>query len=66
MHIHPEARAVANNKVLTAYVEGGEPSETPMRAAGLTGSGEIIGITDTGLDDKSCFFIDDVNGDVPR
>eukprot|EP00752_Nemacystus_decipiens_P012771 g11310.t1 len=66
MHIQPEARVEANNKVLTAYIEGGEPLETPMRSANLTGVGEVIGVTDTGLDDNSCFFKDDVNGLVPR
>eukprot|EP00903_Cladosiphon_okamuranus_P005711 g5671.t1 len=66
MHIQPEARVEANNKVLTAYIEGGEPTETPMRSAGLTGAGEVIGVTDTGLDDNSCFFRDDVLGLVPR
>lgn len=65
MHIHPEARVEANNKVLTAYIEGGEPTETPMRLAGLTGTGEVIGVTDTGLDDSSCFF-KDPDGPVPR
>lgn len=66
MHIQPEPKVEANNKVLTAYIEGGEPTETPMRSAGLTGAGEVIGVTDTGLDDNSCFFKDDVNGLVPR
>lgn len=65
MHIQPEARLEAGNKVLAAYMEGGEPTDTPMREAGLTGAGEIIGITDTGLDDNSCFF-KDVSGSVPR
>ena len=54
------------NKVLTAYVEGGDPSETPMRDAGLDGTGQVIGLSDTGLDDSSCFFRDDDNGQVPR
>lgn len=66
MHIQPEPRVEANNKVLTAYIEGGEATETPMRSAGLTGAGQVIGVTDTGLDDSSCFFKDDVNGLVPR
>lgn len=65
MHIQPDARLEAGNKVLTAYIEGGAPEETPMRAAGLTGAGEVIGITDTGLDDHSCFFMDE-DGPVPR
>lgn len=66
MHIHPEAKPAPTNKVLTAYVEGGGDSSTPMRSAGLDGSGEVIGVTDTGLDDHSCFFRDDENGLVPR
>lgn len=66
MHIHPEARAEATNKVLSAYIEGGKPTETPMREIGLNGNGQIIGVSDTGLDESSCFFRDDVNGLVPR
>lgn len=66
LHIHPEAKVEANNKVLTAYVEGGEELETPIRDVGLNGTGEVIGVTDTGLDDNSCFFRDDVHGMVPR
>lgn len=67
IHIHPDARPKALNKVLTAYVEGGETNEsTPMRSAGLDGAGEVIGVADTGLDDSSCFFKDDESGQVPR
>lgn len=50
LHIHHETRAIPNNKVLTAYVEGGESEVVPpMRTAGLDGSGEVIGVADTGL-----------------
>lgn len=66
MHIHPEARAEASNKVLTAYMEGGDTTETPMRDSGLDGTGQVIGLTDTGLDESSCFFRDDDYGSVPR
>lgn len=37
----------------------------PYTAAGLTGGGQIVGIADTGLDEKSCFF-NDLSGQVGR
>lgn len=50
MHIHSESRAVPTNKVLTAYMEGGElETAPPMRLMGLNGTGEVIGVADTGV-----------------
>ena len=36
------------------------PSEQlrPFRAAGLDGSGEVVGVGDSGIDVNSCFFYD--------
>lgn len=33
---------------------------------GLRGENTVIGVADTGIDENSCFFIDPVNGKVPR
>jgi hypothetical protein len=38
--------------------------EEPYSAVGLTGQNMVIGISDTGIDERSCFFRDEVNGEV--
>jgi hypothetical protein len=52
-----EARGITQSA--TAYNE-------PYSDAGLTGKGQIIGIADTGLDDFTCFFVDESNTHTPR
>jgi len=37
---------------------GTSDAENPFTAAGLKGSNQVVGVTDTGLDDRSCYFID--------
>jgi hypothetical protein len=37
----------------------GSMGDEPYRDAGLTGSGQIVGVSDSGVNDLSCFFIDD-------
>jgi hypothetical protein len=37
-----------------------------LTAAGLTGAGIVLGVSDTGVDENSCFFRDPVLGKVPR
>lgn len=39
--------------------QSGTVGEEPFGAAGLDGAGQIVGVADSGLDDLSCFFIDD-------
>ena len=41
--------------------QGGHVEVEPYSAAGLTGSGQICGVADSGLNDLSCFFLDDSN-----
>ena len=40
--------------------------DTPFWDRGINGSGEVVGVADTGLDDSSCFFRDNVLGNVTR
>lgn len=47
-------------------VQSGLPMHEPFTKMGLTGHGVIIGQSDTGVDDKSCYFIDKVHGQTPR
>ena len=39
--------------------QSGNPRYTPYTDAGLTGSGQILAVADTGLDDFSCFLADE-------
>jgi hypothetical protein len=41
--------------------QGGKMEVEPYYEAGLTGKGQICGIADSGLNDLSCFFIDNSN-----
>jgi hypothetical protein len=52
-----EARGITQSA--TAYYE-------PYSDAGLTGKGQIIGEADTGLDDFTCFFVDESRTPTPR
>ena len=45
-----EARGLAQSGRMTAE---------PYREAGLTGAGQVCGVADSGVDDSSCFFLDD-------
>eukprot|EP01032_Pedospumella_encystans_P012778 gene12778-14757_t len=38
----------------------------PFTTLGLDGTGVVIGISDTGIDETSCFFRDTTHGPVPR
>ncbi len=39
---------------------------TPLFTRGLFGSGQVVGVLDTGIDHDSCYFRDTVNGPPPR
>ncbi|CAM9260527.1 unnamed protein product [Discosporangium mesarthrocarpum] len=66
LHIQPEAKAFFLNKEATSYAEGSSGGSRPMLAAGLDGSGEVIGVADSGLDDSSCFFRDPTKDVIAR
>lgn len=53
------SRPMITNFESRGVTEGGRVGREHYRAAGLTGAGQIIGVADTGLDDLSCFFVDD-------
>lgn len=53
------------NKYATSVVQGGNGSYTPVWSKGLNGVGQIIGVSDTGIDTDSCFFNDDTGAGVP-
>jgi len=65
--IEPELEVRVFNHIASTVLQVGsggrgkredDPSKRPFWAQGLTGQGEIVGVGDTGLDTKSCFFWD--------
>jgi hypothetical protein len=54
------------NDVVRGTVQSGAAHMEPFTALGLSGEGEIIGIADTGLDENSCFFVEDDRKPVAR
>eukprot|EP00752_Nemacystus_decipiens_P002497 g2346.t1 len=49
-----------------AIIQTATPSQTPFTDAGLDGTGEIIQVVDTGLDETSCFFADGDGQEIPH
>jgi hypothetical protein len=54
----------ARSLVQTQTVGTG-PLQSPYTALGLTGTGQVVALADTGLDVQSCWFIDINAGRVP-
>ncbi|CAN0100531.1 unnamed protein product, partial [Ascophyllum nodosum] len=52
------------NAVARANIQTATVTSTPLTDAGLDGTGEVIQVVDSGLDETSCFFIDDDGGEV--
>ena len=52
-------RPMITNFESRGVTEGGRVGREYYRAAGLTGVGQVVGVADTGIDDLSCFFVDD-------
>ena len=46
--------------------QSGDIHHTPYREAGLLGENEICGVADTGVDDLSCFLVDETHMRTPR
>ena len=61
----PRPVAVAHNNYARWSVQAGGGAgsggaRTPLWDLGLNGSGQVVGVADTGVDDESCFFYDEV------
>lgn len=53
-----DVRPKALNYNSRGLLQGGSCDNSPLTDIGLTGNGQIVGVSDTGLDDRSCFFYD--------
>jgi len=64
LHVEPKAHARAHNarsaKLAQTAANSASPylSATPIWDMGINGTGQIVGIADSGLDTASCFFSD--------
>jgi hypothetical protein len=54
--VDPSTQRRRLNSEAVAITQSGTIGQTPLKQAGLTGRGEVVGIADSGLYDKSCFF----------
>ncbi|CAN0335611.1 unnamed protein product, partial [Ectocarpus fasciculatus] len=52
------------NEAARGIIQSASATNTPLTDAGLDGTGEVIQVVDTGLDETSCFFIDDDGEEV--
>ena len=62
--IAPEPKLLNVNA--RGITQSGTKGVEPFGAARLNGTGQIVGVADSGLDDLSCFFIDDSETKTPR
>ena len=52
---------------MNIYARGITQTGTPGdESYGLTGTGQVVGVADTGVDDLSCFFVDTSGTPTPR
>ncbi|CAM9166855.1 unnamed protein product, partial [Hapterophycus canaliculatus] len=52
------------NEAARGIIQSATVTDTPLTDAGLDGTGEVIQIIDTGVDETSCYFIDDDGEEV--
>eukprot|EP00752_Nemacystus_decipiens_P015150 g13496.t1 len=57
-------RPRALNAAARANIQSGTVTDTPLSDAGLDGSGEVVQVVDSGLNETSCFFADEDGGQV--
>ena len=60
--VEPRPVPTTANNFARWVVQGGtlEGQTTPLWDLGINGSGQVVGVADTGVDDESCFFYDEV------
>eukprot|EP01034_Spumella_vulgaris_P024397 gene24397-30741_t len=61
----PQMHTLNNNARVTVQ-SGASGGVESYSLVGLNGTGEVIGVSDTGIDENHCFFRDDTLGKVPR
>ncbi|CAM9670039.1 unnamed protein product [Ectocarpus fasciculatus] len=55
------------NAAARANIQSATVTDTPLTDAGLDGTGQVVQVIDSGIDESSCFFANDESGDhVPH
>ena len=57
--VEPEAEVELCNAWASKGMQSADALSTPIFAKGINGTGEIVGVADTGVDFDSCYFRDD-------
>ena len=57
-HFEPDTIFRPQNRYARGIVQSGTPDLEPLLKAGLDGSGQIVAISDTGIDHDHCMFYD--------
>ena len=66
IRVRAETQNYRSRGIVQTGDPGNNPRATPYSAAGLTGKGQVVGVSDTGLDESSCYFYDEDNGFIER
>ncbi|CAM9635784.1 unnamed protein product [Ectocarpus sp. 4 AP-2014] len=64
LRVSPRHTKRVLNEAARGIIQSASATDTPLTDAGLDGTGEVIQVVDTGLDETSCFFIDDGGEEV--
>ena len=65
--VAPKPEVKPHNYFAARITQGGSyDAETTFWDLGVNGSTQVVGCADTGIDENSCLFYDDVNGHVTR
>ncbi|CBN77322.1 peptidase S8 and S53 [Ectocarpus siliculosus] len=64
LRVSPRHTKRVLNGAARGIIQSASATDTPLTDAGLDGTGEVIQVVDTGLDETSCFFIDDGGEEV--
>eukprot|EP00904_Undaria_pinnatifida_P011011 jgi/Undpi1/703/HiC_scaffold_10.g04167.m1 len=59
LRVSPRHEARVMNAAARTMIQSATLTRAPLTAAGLDGTGEVIQVIDTGVDETSCYFIDD-------
>ena len=46
------------NDIASALLQSGSPTEKPLYDVGLDGSGQVVALSDSGIDTDNCYFYD--------
>ncbi|CAN0198488.1 unnamed protein product, partial [Ectocarpus sp. 6 AP-2014] len=67
LRVAPRQSQALLNAAARANIQSATVTDTPLTDAGLDGTGQVVQVIDSGVDESSCFFAHDESGDhVPH